>query len=42
MNLNYVEAFKSRRRMSKNRSYNVDYLGLLVKSIFSNLFFLNI
>jgi hypothetical protein len=39
-NLKYVEAFKSKRRMSKNRYYNVVHLGLLVESIFSNLIFL--
>jgi len=42
MNLKYVEAFKSKGRMSKNRGYNVVYLGLLVESIFSNYYFLNI
>jgi hypothetical protein len=39
MNLKYVEAFKGRGRMSKNRGYNVVCLGLLVESISSNLFF---
>ncbi len=42
MNLKYVEAFKGRGRMSKNRGYNVVHLGLLVESIFSNLIFFNI
>lgn len=42
MNLKYVEAFKSRGRMSKNRGYNVVCMGLLVESIFSNLILFNI
>ncbi len=39
-NVNYVKAFKSRRRMSKNNGYNVVPMGLLVESIFfkSNFF----
>jgi hypothetical protein len=39
-NLKYVEAFKGRGRMSKNRGYNVVRLGLLVESNFQIKFFL--